>query len=219
MRRSKHMAKRAKGLKILKIIIILAITFLAGIIVTFCQKQSNPVVTGENRTTQTTSSKAKKHKKAVTKKETGKETKVSARTESSVSENRDKNTDESDRVARAKKALDKYCRGEYITGQEAAELDWYCKKYRISPQPANDPLLDDSNYVGQTKYDDQEPQDGNADDSETEYNTNDNDSYYVPNTTVNSSPTTASSSSMKTTADNTQSPSNNNQGVGNYGNN
>lgn len=63
MRRGKHMAKRAKGLKILKIIIILAITFLAGIVVTFCQKQSNPVVTDENRTIQTTSSKAKKHQK------------------------------------------------------------------------------------------------------------------------------------------------------------
>ena len=211
MRRSKHMAKRAKGLKILKIIIILAITFLAGIIVTFCRKQSNPVVTDENRTTQTTSSKAKKHKKAATKKETGKETKVSATTQSNATENGVKITDESDRVEWAKKALDKYCRGEYITGQEAEEIDWYCKKYRISPQPANDTLVDDSHYVGQTKYGDQEPEYGNADEP---YNGGSNyDGNEQPKN--NSDHQTA-------VADNTEETSNGNNNYqcgGNYGNN
>jgi hypothetical protein len=205
------MAKRAKGLKILKIIIILAITFLAGIVVTFCQKQSKPVVTDENRTTQTLSSKAKKHKKAATKKETGKETKVSATTQSNVTENEVKNTDESDRVEGAKKALDKYCRGEYITGQEAAEIDWYCKKYRISPQSANDTLGDDSHYVGQTKYDDQEPEDGNVDEP---YNGGSN---YVGNEQSQNN-----SDQQTAVADNTEATSNGNnnyQGGGNYGNN
>lgn len=211
MRRSKHMAKRAKGLKILKIIIILAITFLAGIILTFCQKQSKPVVTDENRTTQIISSKAKKHKKTATKKETGKETKVSATTQSNVTENGVKNTDESDRVEVAKKALDKYCRGEYITGQEAAELDWYCKKYRISPQSANDTLVDDSHYVGQTKYGDQEPEDGNADEP---YNGGIN---YGGNEQSKNN-----SDQQTAVANNTEATSNGNnnyQGGGNYGNN
>ena len=84
------MAKRAKWLKALKIIIILAITFLAGIVVTFCQKQSKPVVTDENRTTQTTSSKPKKHKKAEVKKENGKDTKVSVTINATVDETNNK---------------------------------------------------------------------------------------------------------------------------------
>lgn len=194
MRRSKHMAKRAMGLKILKIIIILAITFLAGIVVTFCQKQSKPVVTDENRTTQTTSSRVKKHKKSKSaKKETGKETKVSVTINTPADKNNNKD----------KKAGDE-------NGLTPAEAEYY-KKHHLNPQPETDPLEDGDHYMGEFYSDDSE--------EEPEYKTNDNDNYYVPNTTVNKGESTASSSSMKTTADNTQSSSNNNQGVGNYGNN
>lgn len=175
MRRSKHMAKRAKGLKILKIIIILAITFLAGIIVTFCQKQSKPVVTDENRVTQSTISKTKKHKKADTKKEKGKDTKVSVTINTPTDESNSKD----------KKTVDE-------NGLTPAEAEYY-KKHHLNPQPENDPL-DNDHYMGEFYSDDWE--------EEPEYNTNDNDNYYAPNTTANSSSSSASSSSMKTTADN-----------------
>ena len=184
------MAKRIKGLKILKIIIILAITFLAGIIVTFCQKQSKPVVTDENRTIQTTSRKTKKGKKADAKKDKGRDTKVSVTINTPADETKGKD----------KKTVDE-------NGLTPAEAEYY-KKHHLNPQPTNDPSLNNDHYNGESY----------SDDSETEY-TNDNDSYYVPNTTVNSRPTTASSSSMKTTADNNQAYDNDNQGVGNYGNN
>lgn len=192
MRRSKHMAKRAKGLKILKIIIILAITFLAGIIVTFCQKQSNPVVKDENVTTQT-SSKPKKHKKADTKKEKGKDTKVSVTI----------NTPADKTSSKDKKAIDE-------NGLTSAEAEYY-KKQHLNPQPETDPLLDNDHYMGEFYSDDSEP----------EYNTTDNDSYYVPNTTTNSSSAiTESYSSQTTVAENNQTVDNasSKQG-GNYGNN
>ena len=213
MRRSKHMAKKARGLKILKIIIILAITFLAGIVVTFCQKQSKPVVTDGNRTMQTTSNKSKKHKKAEVKKETGKETKDSVAIKSGSAEG-SKNNEESTRVERAKVALDKYCRGEYITGQEAADLDWYCKKYRISPQPANDAILDNGDYVGQTKYDDQEPVDDNED-----YSGNVDEPYNGDSNYGDNEQSQSISSDQQTAVENSQEVGNNNQGRGNYGNN
>lgn len=188
------MTKRAKGLKILKIIIILAITFLAGIIVTFCQKQSKPVVTDENRPTQTTSSKAKKHQKAATKKETGKDTKVSVTIKTPTEETNSKD----------KKTVDE-------NGLTPAEVEYY-KKHHLNPQPENDPI-DNDHYMGEFYSDDSEP----------EYKTNDNDSYYVPNTTTNSRSTaTESFSSQTTVAENNQSAvngNNNNQGGGNYGNN
>lgn len=188
------MAKKAKGLKILKIIIILAITFLAGIIVTFCQKQSKPVIKDENVTTQTTSSKAKKHQKAATKKETGKDTKVSVTINTPADETNGKD----------KKTVDE----NELTPAEAE----YYKKHHLNPQPENDPL-DNDHYMGEFYSDESEP----------EYNTNDNDSYYVPNTTTNSSSATAESYSSQTTvAENNQSVGNGNnnyQGGGNYGNN
>lgn len=186
MRRSKHMAKRGKGLKILKIIIILAITFLAGIVVTFCQKQSKPVVTDENRTIQTTSRKTKKHKKAEVKKENGKETKVSVTINAPADETNGKD----------KKAVDE-------NGLTSAEAEYY-KEHHLNPQPETDPLMNNDHYMGEFY----------SDDSEAEYNTNDKDSYYEPNTTNSSS---ASSSSMKTTADNNQEVDNY-QGGENYGN-
>ena len=176
MRRSKHMAKRTKGLKILKIIIILAITFLAGIIVTFCQKQSKPVVTDENRVTQSTISKTKKHKKADTKKEKGKDTKVSI----TINTPSDKNS------SKDKKTVDE-------NGLTPAEAEYY-KNHHLNPQPETDPLLDNDHYMGEFYSDDSE--------EEPEYNTSDNDNYYAPNTTTNSTSSSASSSSMKTTADN-----------------
>ena len=193
MRRSKHMTKRATGLKILKIIIILAITFLAGIILTFCQKQSKPVVTDENRTIQTTSSKAKKHQKAATKKETGKDTKVSVTINTPADETNGKD----------KKTVDE-------NGLTPAEAEYY-KKHHLNPQPENEPL-DNDHYMGEFYSDDLEP--------ESKYYTNDTDNYYVPNTGVNSGPGSVSSSSMKTTADNSQpAVSDDYQGGGNYGNN
>lgn len=193
MRRSKHMAKKAKGLNILKIIIILAITFLAGIIVTFCQKQSKPVVTDENRTTQTTSSKPKTHKKAETKKENGKDTKVSVAINAPADE-----TNSQD-----KKAVNE-------NGLTPAEEEYY-KKYHLNPQPENDPLLGDDHYMGEFYTDDSE--------SEPEYNTdNDNETYYVPGPTMNRS-SAATSSSQQTIAENNQSADSNYQGGGNYGNN
>jgi FtsZ-interacting cell division protein ZipA len=186
------MAKRAKGLKILKIIIILAITFLAGIIVTFCQKQSKPVVTDENRTTQTTSSKSKKHIKAEVKKDKGRDTKVSVTINAPADETNGKD----------KKTVDE-------NGLTPAEAEYY-KKHHLNPQPTNDPLLNNDHYMGEFYSDDSEP----------EYNTNDNASYYVPNTTTNSSSATAESYSSQTTvAENNQSAGNNYQGGGNYGNN
>lgn len=192
MKRSKHMAKRAKGLKILKIIIILAITFLAGIIVTFCQKQSKPVVTDENRVTQT-SSKPKKHKKSDAKKDKGRDTKVSVTISTPSDEKRGED----------KKAVDE-------NGLTSAEAEYY-KEQHLNPQPSNDPLLDNDHYMGEFYSDDSE---------DPEYKTNDNDNYYVPNTTANSSSSLASSSSNKTTAENNQTVDNgsSNQG-GNYGNN
>lgn len=205
MRRSKHMAKRAKGLKILKIIIILAITFLAGIIVTFCQKQSKPVVTDENRTTQTTSSKPKRHKKAEDKKENGKDTKVSdtnkatAKTENS--------TNESDKIEQAKKALDKYCKGEYITGEEAKLVDWYCRTYNISPQPEGDWWEDNYEYQGQTKYDDEEPKEEGNDSGKEDVPYNAGENYGNDGNVV------TSTQGEESVATNTQ------QGSGNYGNN
>ena len=183
------MVKRAKGLKILKIIIILAITFLAGIIVTFCQKQSKPVVNDENRTTQTTNSKPKKHKKAEVKKENGKDTKVSVTINAPADENNSKD----------KKAVDE-------NGLTPAEAEYY-KKYHLNPQPEND-----AHYMGEFYSDDSE--------SEPEYNTdNDNETYYVPNTTINTRESSASSSSQQTIAENNQSADSNYQGGGNYGNN
>lgn len=193
MRRSKHMTKRAKGLKILKIIIILAITFLAGIIVTFCQKQSKPVVTDENRTTQTTSRKSKKHKKAEVKKDKGRETKVSVTINTPADETNNKD----------KKAVDD-------NGLAPVEAEYY-KKHHLNPQPENDPL-DNDHYTGEFYSEDSEP----------EYNTNDNDSYYVPNTTNSSAARGESYSSQTTVAENKQSAgngNNNNQGGENYGNN
>ena len=190
------MTKRAKGLKILKIIIILAITFLAGIIVTFCQKQSKPVVTDENRPTQTTSSKAKKHQKAATKKETGKDTKVSVTIKTPTEETNSKD----------KKAVDE-------NGLTSAEAEYY-KKHHLNPQPETEPLLNNDHYMGEFYSDDSE--------EEPEYNTNDNDSYYVPNTTNSSSDTVESYSSQTTVSENNQSAGNGNnniQGGGNYGNN
>lgn len=147
MRRSKHMAKRAKGLKVLKIIIILAITFLAGIVVTFCQKQSKPVVTDEKRITQTTSSKPKKHKKAETKKENGKDTKVSITINTPADETNSKD----------KKPVD----DNGLTPEEAE----YYKKYHLNPQPEND------HYMGEFYSDDSESEpEYNADnDNETYY--------------------------------------------------
>lgn len=213
MRCSKHMAKRVKGLKILKIIIILAITFLAGIVVTFCQKQSKPVVTDENRTTQTTSSKAKKHQKAATKKETGKDTKVSDNINAPADTSASKTSEnESGRIERAKKALDKYCRGEYITGQEAADLDWYCKKYHINPQPA-----EYDHYVGQTRYDDEEPAEDNYD-----YSGNSDEAYNGDMNYDENEQAEDNNSCQTTVAENNQSAGNGNnnyQGSGNYGNN
>lgn len=186
------MAKKGQRVKILKIIIILAITFLAGIVVTFCQKQSKPVVTGENRTTQITSSRSKKHKKAETKKDKGKDTKVSVTINTPTDETNSKD----------KKAVDE-------NGLTPAEAEYY-KKHHLNPQPENDPL-DNDHYKGEFYSDDSEP----------EYNTNDNDTYYVPNTT-NSSGTAESYSSQTTVVENNQSAgndNNNNQGSGNYGNN
>ena len=192
MRRSKHMAKRAKGLKILKIIIILAITFLAGIIVTFCQKQSKPVINDKNRTTQTTSSKTKKHKKAEAKKEKGSDTKVSVTINTPHDENN--NAD--------KKTVDE-------NGLTSAEAEYY-KKHHLNPQPETDPLLNNDHDMGEFYSDDSEP----------EYNTNDNDSYYVPNTTTNSSAPAESYSSQTTAGENNQTAGNDSkQGGGNYGNN
>lgn len=193
MRRSKHMAKRAKGLKILKIVIILAITFLAGIIVTFCQKQSNPVVKDENVTTQTTSSKPKSIKKQIRKKEKGKDTKVSVTINTPADETNGKD----------KKTVDE-------NGLTSVEAEYY-KKQHLNPQPETDPLLDNDHYMGEFYSDDSEP----------EYNTTDNDSYYVPNTTTNSSSAiTESYSSQTTVAENNQTGDNasSKQG-GNYGNN
>lgn len=213
MKRSKHMAKRAKGLKILKIIIILAITFLAGIIVTFCQKQSKPVVTDENRTTQSTSSKPKKHKKAEVKKDKGRDTKVSDNINAPADTSASKTSEnESDRIERAKKALDKYCRGDYITGQEAADLDWYCKKYHINPQPA-----ENDHYVGQTRYDDSEPSEDNYD------NSGNDDEAYNGGMSYDGDGQAEDNNSVQTNvSENDQSSGNGNnnyQGGGNYGNN
>lgn len=193
MRKIKHMAKRANGLKLLRVIIILAITFLLGIIVTFCQKQSNPVIKDENVTTQTTSSKPKKHKKAEVKKENGKETKVSVTINTPADETNSKD----------KKTVDD-------NGLTPAEAEYY-KKYHLNPQPEKDPLLDDDHYMGEFYSDDSE--------SGPEYNTdNDNETYYVPGPTMNHS-STATSSSQQTIAENNQSVNSNYQGGGNYGNN
>lgn len=187
------MAKRANGLKLLRVIIILAITFLLGIIVTFCQKQSNPVVKDENVTTQTTSSKPKKHKKAEVKKENGKETKVSVTINTPAVETNSKD----------KKTVDD-------NGLMPAEAEYY-KKYHLNPQPEKDPLLDADHYMGEFYSDDSE--------SEPEYNAdNDNETYYVPDPTMNHS-STATSSSQQTIAENNQSVNSNYQGGGNYGNN
>lgn len=186
------MAKRGKGLKVLKIIIILAITFLAGIVVTFCQKQSKPVVTDENRTTQITSSKPKKHKKAETKKENGKDTKVSITINTPADETNSKD----------KKTVDN-------NGLTPAEAEYY-KKYHLNPQPENEPLLDDDHYMGEFYSDDSE--------SQPEYNTDNDETYYWPGPTENQS-SSATSSSQQTIAENNQSAGNNDQGGGNYGNN
>lgn len=195
MRRSKHMAKRAKGLKILKIIIILAITFLAGIIVTFCQKQSNPVVKDENVTTQT-SSKPKKHKKADTKKEKGKDTKVSV----TINTPADKNS------SKDKKAVDE-------NGLTSAEEEYY-KKQHLNPQPETDPSIDNDHYMGEFYSDDSEP----------EYNTTDNDSYYVPGGSVEDEFTKEdyareSESAAKVNENSQSAVSDDYQGGKNYGNN
>lgn len=190
------MAKRVKGLKILKIIIILAITFLAGIVVTFCQKQSKPVVTDENRTTQTTSSKSKKNKKVDVKKDKGRDTKVTGTINAPADETNSKD----------KKAVDE-------NGLTSAEAEYY-KKHHLNPQPETDPLLNNDHYMGEFYSDDSE--------EEPEYNTNDNDSYYVPNTTNSSSDTVESYTSQTTVSENNQSTGNGNnniQGGGNYGNN
>lgn len=185
------MAKRANGLKLLRVIIILAITFLLGIIVTFCQKQSNPVVKDENVTTQTTSSKPKKHKKAEVKKENGKETKVSVTINTPTDETNSKD----------KKTVDD-------NGLTPAEAEYY-KKYHLNPQPEKDPLLDDDHYMGEFYSDDSEP----------EYNTdNDNETYYWPDPTMRSRVSTSSSSQQPIT-ENNQSAGNSYQGGGNYGNN
>lgn len=190
MRRSKHMAIRAKGLKALKIIIILAITFLAGIVVTFCQKQSKPVVPDEKRITQTTSSKPKKHKKAEVKKENGKDTKVSITINTPADETNSKD----------KKTVDD-------KGLTAEEADYY-KENHLNPQPEND------HYMGEFYTDDEEPE------SEPEYNTdNDNETYYWPDPTMNQSSTATSSSQQTIAENNNQSAVSNNQGGGNYGNN
>lgn len=185
MRRSKHMAKRANGLKSLKIIIILAITFLAGIVVTFCQKQSKPVVTDENRTTQTTSSKPKRHKKADDKKENGKETKVSVTINTPTDESNGKD----------KKTVDE-------NGLTPAKAEYY-KKHHLNPQPENDPL-DNDHYMGEF-YSDDEPEE-----NENSYEATDQNSYYVPNTTTNSQRATAESYSQTTVAENNQSAGNGN---------
>lgn len=187
------MAKRAKGLKVLKIIIILAITFLLGIIVTFCQKQSNPVVKDENVTTQTTSSKPKKHKKADTKKEKSNDTKVSVTITTPADETNSKD----------KKVVDE-------NGLTPAEAEYY-KENHLNPQPENDALLADDHYMGEFYSDDSE--------SEPEYNAdNDNETYYWSDPTGNHS-STATSSSQQTIAENNQSVDSNDQGGGNYGNN
>lgn len=192
MTRGKHTAKKDKGLKILKIVIILAITFLAGIIVTFCQKQSKPVVTDENRVTQSTISKTKKHKKADTKKEKGQETKVS----NTINAPSDKNSSED------KKTVDE-------NGLTSAEVEYY-KEHHLNPQPETDPLMNNDHYMGEFY----------SDDSEAEYNTNDNDSYYVPNTTNSTSAKGERYSSQTTVAENNQTVDNDSskQG-GNYVNN
>ena len=137
------MAKRANGLKLLRVIIILAITFLLGIIVTFCQKQSNPVVKDENVTTQTTSNKPKKHKKAEVKKENGKETKVSVTINTPADETNGKD----------KKTVDD-------NGLTPAEAEYY-KKYHLNPQPEKDLLLDDDS--------ESEPEYNTDNDNETYY--------------------------------------------------
>lgn len=137
------MAKRANGLKLLRVIIILAITFLLGIIVTFCQKQSNPVVKDENVTTQTTNSKPKKHKKAEVKKENGKETKVSVTINTPTDETNSKD----------KKTVD----DNDLTPAEAE----YYKKYHLNPQPEKDQLLDDDS--------ESEPEYNTDNDNETYY--------------------------------------------------
>lgn len=187
------MAVRAKRLKILKIIIILAITFLAGIVVTFCQKQSKPVVNDEKRITQTTTSKPKKHKKAEVKKEKGNDTKVSVTITTPADETNSKD----------KKTVDE----NGLTPEEAE----YYKENHLNPQPENDPLLGDNHYMGEFYSDDSE--------SEPEYNVdNDNETYYWPNHTMNHS-STATSSSQQTIAENNQSADSNYQGGGNYGNN
>ena len=195
MKRSERMAKRDKGLKILKIIIILAITFLAGIIVTFCQKQSKPVVTDENRAIQTTSSKAKKHQKAATKKETGKETKVSVTINTPTDETNSKD----------KKTVDE-------NGLTPAEAEYY-KKHHLNPQPENEPI-DNDHYMGEFYSDDSEP----------EYNTNDNASYYVPGGSVEDEfaeddYARESESAAKVNENSQPAVSDDYQGGGNYGNN
>ncbi len=187
------MAKMAKRLKALKIIIILAITFLAGIVVTFCQKQSDPVVTDEKRITQTTSINPKKHKKAETKKENGKDTKVSIAINTPADETNSKD----------KKTVD----DNGLTPEEAE----YYKENHLNPQPENDSLLGDVHYMGEFYSDDSE--------SEPEYNVdNDNETYYWPDPTMRSRVST-SSSSQQTIAENNQLAGNNDQGGGNYGNN
>ena len=196
MRRSKHTAKRAKGLKILKIIIILAITFLAGIIVTFCQKQSNPVVKDENVTTQT-SSKPKKHKKADTKKEKGKDTKVSVTINTPADETNSKD----------KKTVDE-------NGLTPGEAEYY-KKHHLNPQPENDPA-DNDHYMGEFYSDDSE--------EEQEYKTNDNDNYYVPGGSVEDEFTKEdyareSESAAKVNENSQPAVSDDYQGGKNYGNN
>lgn len=191
MRRSKHMAKRAKGLKILKIIIILAITFLAGIIVTFCQKQSKPVVTDENRTIQTTSSKAKKHQKAATKKETGKDTKVSVTINTPADETNDKD----------KKTVDE----NGLTPEEAE----YYKKHHLNPQPTNDPSLNNDHYIGESYSDESEP----------EYNANDNDSYYGTDEFTEEDYARESESAARVNENSQPAVRDDYQGGGNYGNN
>lgn len=190
MRRSKHMEKRAKGLKILKIIIILAITFLAGIIVTFCQKQSNPVVKDENVTTQTTRSKPKKHKKAETKKEKGKDTKVSVTINTPADENNNKD----------KKAVDE-------NGLTPGEAEYY-KKHHLNPQPEND------HYMGEF-YSDEEPvkEKGSEDKYSADYTSVKNDEFTEEDEA-------RESESLARVNENSQPKvSDEYQGVGNYGNN
>lgn len=190
MRRSKHMAKNGKGIKVLKTIIILAITFLAGIIVTFCQKQANPVAKDENATMQTTSSKPKKHKKAASaKKEAGTETKVSGakKASSATEKTNNESTNESDKIEQAKKVLDKYCKGEHLTGDEAKLVDWYCRTYNISPQPEGDWWKDNN------EYDDEEPK-------EDDNNGNADEEYHADYNTTNSVSDTSQQSSWKNDA-------------------